>query len=86
MWKTCKYVDNMSKMIQLRNVPDDLHKVLKSRAALAGTSLSDYLITEIQRLAEHPTVEELSRRLQTRTRVHPTVSPAQLIREERDNR
>ncbi|MCY3757763.1 MAG: hypothetical protein OXG96_08585 [Acidobacteria bacterium] len=34
----------MSKMIQLRNVPDDLHKVLKSRAALEGKSLSDYLI------------------------------------------
>ncbi|MCY4614697.1 MAG: hypothetical protein OXB94_13900 [Nitrospira sp.] len=75
----------MSKMIQLRNVPDELHKVLKSRAALAGTSLSDYLIAEIQRLAEHPTVEELRRRLQTRTRVHPTVPPAQLIREERDH-
>lgn len=73
-------------MIQLRNVPDDLHKVLKSRAAWAGTSLSDYLIAEIQRLAEHPTVEELRRRLQTRTRVRPTVPPAQLIREERDNR
>ena len=86
MWKTCKYVYRMSKMIQLRNVPDDLHKVLKSRAALAGTSLSDYLIAEIQRLAEHPTVEELRRRLQTRTRVRPTVPPAQLIREERDNR
>lgn len=76
----------MSKMIQLRNVPDNLHKVLKSRAALAGQSLSDYLIAEIQRHAEHPTVEELRRRLQTRTRVHPTVPPAHMIREERDSR
>lgn len=76
----------MSKMIQLRNVPDDLHKVLKSRAALAGTSLSDYLIAEIQRHAEYPTLEELRLRLQTRTRVRPTVSPAQMIREERDSR
>ncbi len=76
----------MSKMIQLRNVPDDLHKVLKSRAALAGKSLSDYLITEIQRQTEYPTVEELRRRLQARTQVRPTVPPAQMIREERDSR
>ena len=76
----------MSKMIQLRNVPDDLHRVLKSRAALAGKSLSDYLIAEIQRHAEHPTVEELRRRLLARTRVRATVPPAQMIREERDRR
>ena len=76
----------MSKMIQLRNVPDDIHKVLKSRAALAGKSLSDYLIAEIQRHAEYPTLEELRLRLRTRTRVRPTVQPAQMIREERDSR
>lgn len=76
----------MSKMIQLRNVPSDLHKLLKSRAALAGQSLSDYLLTEIQRQAQYPTVEELRRRFQARIRVHPTVSPAQMIREERDCR
>ena len=76
----------MSKMIQLRNVPDNIHKVLKSRAALAGKSLSDYLITEIQRQTEYPTVEELRQRLQARTQVRPTVPPAQMIREERDSR
>ena len=76
----------MSKMIQLRNVPDNLHKVLKSRAALAGMSLSDYLLEEIQRYAEYPTLEELRQRLQTRTRIRPTVPPAQMIREERDSR
>ena len=76
----------MSKMIQLRNVPDDLHKVLKSRAAWARKSLSDYLITEIQRQTESPTVEELRQRLQARTQVRPTVPPAQMIREERDSR
>ena len=50
----------MSKMIQLRNVPDALHKVLKSRAALAGKSLSDYLIAEMQRHVEYPTSPNLS--------------------------
>ena len=76
----------MPKTIQLRNVPDDLHRVLKSRAALAGESLSDYLIAEIRRHAEVPTIEELRQRLQARPRVHPTVPPAQMIREERDRR
>lgn len=76
----------MSKSIQLRNVPDDLHRILKSRAALAGRSLSGYLIAEIRRHAEYPTVEELRRRLRARTRVRLTVPPAQMIREERDRR
>ena len=74
----------MSKTIQLRNVPDDLHRVLKSRAALEGKSLSKYVIAEIQRHAEYPTIEELRRRLRARTPVRPTVPPSQIIREERD--
>ena len=76
----------MPRVIQLRNVPDDLHRILKSRAALAGKSLSGYLIAEIRRHAEYPTVEELRRRLRARTRVRLTVPPAQMIREERDRR
>lgn len=76
----------MSKMIQLRNVPDDLHRVLRSRAALEGKSLSDYLIAELRRHAEYPTVEELRQRLRARTGFRPTVPPTQLIREERDRR
>ena len=76
----------MSKMIQIRNVPDDLHKALKARAALAGKSLSDYLIAGIQRHIEYPTLEELRQRLQVRTPARLNVSPAQMIREERDSR
>ena len=76
----------MPKTIQLRNVPDDLHRVLKSRAALAGESLSDYLIAEIRRHAEVPTIEELRQRLRARTRFRPTVPPDQMILEERDRR
>lgn len=41
---TCKDVQHMPKMIQIRNVPDRLHAKLKARAAMAGTSLSDYLV------------------------------------------
>ena len=49
----------MTTMIQIRNVPDLLHRRLKSRAALAGMSLSDYLLAEIREVAERPTIEEL---------------------------
>ena len=73
-------------MIQIRNVPDDLHLRLKSRAAVAGMSLSDYLLDEIRRVAERPTVEELRARLQSRPGVTPALSPARAVRAERDGR
>jgi len=76
----------MSTMIQIRNVPDALHRKLKSRAALAGMSLSDYLLSEIREMAHRPTLEELRERLESRSEVKPSVSPVQVIREERDRR
>jgi plasmid stability protein len=76
----------MSKMIQLRNVPDDLHRKLKSRAALAGLSLSDYLLREVQRVAERPTVAELRQRLARRSPVNPRTTPAKAVRAEREQR
>lgn len=76
----------MSKMIQLRNVPDALHRKLKARAALAGMSLSDYLIREIRIGAERPTFEELRERLASRDPVVVDPAPALAIREERDRR
>ena len=74
----------MTAMIQIRNVPDELHRRLKSRAALAGMSLSDYLLNEIRRVAERPTLDELRARLDRRTRVAPSVAPAEAIRAERE--
>jgi plasmid stability protein len=74
----------MTVMIQIRNVPDVLHRRLKSRAALAGMSLSDYLLSEIREVAERPTLDELRDRLQRRSRVTPSVSPADAVRLERD--
>ena len=76
----------MSKMIQLRNVPDDLHRKLKSRAAVAGLSLSDYLLREVQRVAERPTVAELRQRLARRASVNPRATPARAVRAEREQR
>ena len=76
----------MSTMIQIRNVPNALHRRLKSRAALAGMSLSDYLLGELREIAERPTLDELRTRLQQRSPTAPTVSPVEAIRAERDQR
>ena len=76
----------MPKMIQLRNVPDALHRKLKARAALEGLSLSDYLIAEARRAAERPTVAELRERLARRAPVTTSVSPAEAVRREREAR
>ena len=76
----------MSKMIQLRNVPDALHRSLKARAALAGMSLSDYLLAEIREIAERPTLAELRDRLHKRKPVSAELDTALLIREEREAR
>jgi plasmid stability protein len=72
--------------IQLRNVPKALHQRLKSRAAQAGMSLSDYLLREIREVAERPTIEELRARLERRSRITPSIEPADIIRAERDRR
>jgi plasmid stability protein len=81
---TCIYVLHMSMMIQIRNVPDALHRRLKSRAALAGMSLSDYLLSEIRQVADRPTLDELRARLKQRPSVTPSLPPAQAVRAERD--
>lgn len=86
MFHTCNYAESMSKMIQLRNVPDELHRRLKSRAALEGVSLSDYLIREIEQVSERPTMQELAQRIRARTPVRYKVSPAKILREERNRR
>lgn len=80
MLSTCVHAECMSSMIQIRNVPEELHRRLKARAAMAGMSLSDYLLKEIREVAERPTREELRARLASRSRVEPTESPADVIR------
>jgi antitoxin FitA len=77
---------HMSKMIQLRNVPDTLHRQLKARAALSGLSLSDYLIREVRKIAERPTAEEMRERLRLREPYRGKVSPTEIVRAERDKR
>jgi plasmid stability protein len=74
----------MDTMIQIRNVPAALHRELKSRAALAGMSLSDYLLREIRQVAERPTLDQLRARLDSRPPATLSLTPAEAIRDERD--
>lgn len=73
------------KMIQIRNVPEELHRSLKERAAREGTTLSDLILSDLPRLANKPSPEQLLARIRSRT---PVGGPpaADLIRSERDQR
>lgn len=75
----------MAKMIQLRHVPDALHRQLKARAAMAGLSLSDFLVREVRKIAEQPTPEEMRERLRQRDPYRGKLSPTEVLREERDS-
>jgi hypothetical protein len=80
----------MSKTIQIRDVPDGVHATLRSRAAAAGMSLSDYVLAQIERLANRPTVAEVLLRAQQRGGDGPSVEAivdgVRAAREERDAR
>jgi plasmid stability protein len=82
---TCEHVFRMG-MIQIRNVPDDLHRRLKARAATIGLTLSEMLLREARRVADTPTREEFLARLAKLTPPTLDISPADAIREERDSR
>ncbi len=79
-------ITHMPKMIQLRNVPEALHRQLKARAALAGLPLSDYLIREARKLAEYPTPEEMRERLKGRAAYRGKIVASDLVRAERESR
>jgi plasmid stability protein len=74
------------KNLQIRNVPDDVHRTLKSRAALAGMSLSEYALAELRRAAERPTRAEILARIAARPPTRLRRSPAAAVRAERDSR
>jgi plasmid stability protein len=81
----CNYRGCM-KLVQIRNVPDDLHRTLKSRAALAGMSLSEYALAELRRGAERPTRGEILARIAARPTTRLRRPPARAVRAERDAR
>ena len=74
----------MSKMIQVRNVPESVHATLKSRAAREGMSLSDFIKRELERVAERPTMREWLWRTQEAKPISGKKTAAQVIRELRD--
>jgi antitoxin FitA len=75
----------MAKMVQIRHVPDTLHRKLKVRAAGAWQTLSDYLLAELERLAARPTRDEMLARIHRRKRVTLKTPAAMVIREERES-
>ena len=83
MFHTCVSVPNMA-MIQIRNVPDDVHRRLKARAAEQGLTLSDYLLRMAEREAGRPTIAELTERIRRDEPVDLREAPAEIIRRMRD--
>lgn len=73
----------MAVMIQVRNVPETLHRGLKARAATIGMSLSDYLLGELEEIASRPTLAEFRERLHARRPLGAEPDTARLMREER---
>ena len=76
----------MSKMIQIRDVPDQVHRTLKIRAAGEGMSLSDFIKRELERTAERPSMREWLERIQQSKPILGKRSAAQVIRGLRDER
>ena len=76
----------MHKMIQIRNVPEPLHRKLKARAAMAGTSLSAYLLEQITAQASVPTPQELTARLERLEPIEPREDVVEALRRARDER
>lgn len=68
----------MGILVQIRDTPEDVHRILKARAATAGMSLSEYLRTLLSRSAARPTPEELSARIRARGSA-PVSEPSEFL-------
>jgi plasmid stability protein len=76
----------MSSMVQIRNVPTELHRRLKARAAMEGLSMSDYVLRELRKSLDRPTRQEILERLRALPPRRLEPGPAEVIRDERDSR
>lgn len=85
MLETCKHVPSMA-MVQIRNLPDPVHRELKVRAAREGLSLSDLLVRELTKVAERPTAADLMARIAARPRPPRPLDSARAVRAEREGR
>lgn len=86
MRPTCKHADYMSRMIQIRHVPDALHRQLKIRAAEADMTLSDYLKAELEQLAAQPTLAQIAARLRDLAPVELEEPVVDVLQHARDGR
>jgi plasmid stability protein len=73
-------------MVQIRNVPVDLHRRLKARAAIEGMSMSDYVMRELRKALDRPTRQEVLDRLRAQPVRRLERRAAEVIRTERDAR
>jgi len=73
-------------MIQIRNVPDEIHRAAKARAALEGLSLSEFALAALRDAVSRPTLAELSARIRLLEPVEGAPAAADLVRAERDAR
>ena len=85
MHTVCKYANCMA-TLQIHNLPDDLHRRLKERAALEGQSLSEYALSELRKAMQRPTQRELVERVAAFERIAVTPTAADAVRAERDTR
>jgi plasmid stability protein len=86
MRRTCLYAEDMSKMIQVRDVPEQVHSTLKARAAGERMSLSDFIKRELERTAERPTMREWLESARQAKPISTKRSAAGIVREMRDAR
>lgn len=76
----------MAKTIQVRDVPEEIHKTLRIRATAAGKSLSDYVLEELIRVAERPPIADVLRRASERSGGAPLKAIVAAVRSGRDRR
>lgn len=76
----------MSHLVQIRNVPDQVHRKAKARAALAGMTLSDYALRALEREVSEPTLAEIAARIHLLEPIEAAPSAAEIVRAERDAR
>ncbi len=80
------HADCMQRSIQVRHVPETVHRTLRVRATQAGMTLSDFLLAELTRIAERPTLDDVLARIRARAQERPRTSSARAVRQERDGR
>jgi antitoxin FitA len=84
MCRTCLYAESMPRMIQIRDVPEKMHRTLKERAARQGMSLSDFIKRELAYSTQRPTMDEWIETVRQARPIPSKRSAAQIIRELRD--